>query len=91
MNQTSVVDDFWTHDIPLFHGVFTYYRNKPQPVRGKVHLAEERSFEKHEIIPMTTSKGRQTYVMLHPYVFEPILTFTVGFYNPRIAQRAAEK
>ena len=43
MNQTPVVDEFWTQDIPLFHGVFTYYRNKPQPVRGKVHLAEERS------------------------------------------------
>lgn len=79
--QQPVVDEFWTQDIPLFHGVFKYYRNKPQPVRGKVHLAEERYFEKHEIIPMTTPKGMQTYVMLHPYVFEPKLTLTVGLYK----------
>jgi len=79
--QQTVVDDFLTQDIPLFQGVFTYYRNKPQPVRGRVHQAEERYFEKHEIIPMTTSKGIQTYVMLHPYVFEPKLTLTVGLYK----------
>ena len=78
---TVEIDDFWTHDIPLFQGIFKFYRNKPQPVRGKLHLSEERYFEKHEIIPMTTSKGIQTYVMLHPYVFEPKLTLTVGLYN----------
>jgi hypothetical protein len=79
--QKPMVDDFWTHDIPLFQGVFTYYRNKPQPVRGKVHLAEERYFEKHEIIPMTTPRGTQTYVMLHPYVFEPKMILTIGLYK----------
>ena len=30
---------------------------------------------------MNTRKGTRTYVLLHPYVFEPILTFTVGLYN----------
>ncbi len=73
--------DFWTHDIALFDGVFHNYHRQPRPVRGKIHLAEERYFEKHEIIPMQTSKGIQTYVMLHPYVFEPVLTLTVGLYK----------
>ena len=66
-NRPAMQDrDFWTHDIALFDGVFRYYHSKPRPVRGKIHLAEERYFEKHEIIPLTTSRGTQTYVMLHP-------------------------
>jgi hypothetical protein len=79
--QKPVVDDFWTHDIPLFTGAFHYYRSKPRPVRGKIHTSEERYFDKHEIIPMTTRKGRQTYVMMHPYVFEPKMILTIGLYK----------
>ncbi len=85
-------DEYWTHDIPLFDGIFRFYHHEPRPVRGKVHLSEERYFEKHEIIPMTTSSGIQTYIMLHPYVFEPKFTFTIGLYKkpkPYADQEAA--
>src|SRR6266568_5700141 len=77
-------DDFWTHDIPLFDGVFGYYHNQSRPVRGKVHLSEEPyrldEFEQ-EVRPIQTLRGTRTYIMLHPYVFEPILTLTVGLYK----------
>jgi len=77
-------DDFWTHDIFLFSGTFPRYQNKPRPVRGKIHTAEETyqldSFEL-DIRPIDARKGSRTYVMMHPYVLEPILTFTVGLYN----------
>jgi len=77
-------DDFWTHDIFLFSGTFQRYRNERRPVRGKIHTSQETyrldTFEQ-DIRPMNTRKGTRTYVMLHPYVFEPILTFTVGLYN----------
>jgi hypothetical protein len=79
-----MLDDFWTHDIPLFKGTFAYYRNQPRPVRGNIHTSEEtyrlNAFEQ-DIRPIETLKGSRTYVMLHPYVFEPILTFRVGPYK----------
>ncbi len=34
-----------------------------------------------DIRPIPTRKGTRTYVMVHPYVFEPILTLTVGLYK----------
>jgi len=85
--HTQAVDDFWTHDTFLFQGNFPYYRNKPRPVRGKIHTSEEAyrldSFER-DIRPIETRKGSRTYIMMHPYVFEPILTLTVGLYsNPK--------
>jgi len=82
--QASVIDDFWIYDIPLFDGTFDYYRNKPRPVRGKIHTSEEPyHLEEYEqdIRPIATLRGTRTYVMMHPYVFEPILTFTVGLYK----------
>jgi hypothetical protein len=79
-----MIDDFWTHDIFLFSGTFQRYRNERRPVRGKMHTSEETyhldSFEQH-IRPLETLKGSRTYVMMHPYVLEPILTFSVGLYN----------
>jgi hypothetical protein len=79
-----MLDDFWTHDIVLFDGVFRYYHQKPRPVRGKIHTSEEpyrlNAFEQ-DIRPIETLKGTRTYVMMHPYVFEPILTLTVGLYK----------
>ncbi len=83
-NRPAMQDDFWTHDTPLFDGVFSYYRNQPRPVRGKIHVSDEPyRLDKHEtdIRPLATLKGTRTYVMLHPYVFEPILTLTVGLYK----------
>jgi hypothetical protein len=77
-------DDFWTHDIFLFSGTFQRYRNERRPVRGKIHTSQETyrldTFEQ-DIRPMNTRKGTRTYVMLHPYVLEPILTFSFGLYN----------
>src|SRR6266567_1750347 len=82
--KQAVQDDFWLHDIFLFSGTFPRYRNTPRPVRGKIHTSEETyrldSFEK-DIRPIETLKGSRTYVMMHPYVMEPILTLTVGLYN----------
>jgi hypothetical protein len=81
-----MVDDFWTHDIALFDGAFSYYRHTPRPVRGKIHTSDER-YELHnseaerDIRPIPTRKGARSYVMLHPYLFEPILTLTVGLYK----------
>src|SRR6266702_1139040 len=79
-----MIDDFWTHDIFLFFGTFPRYRNTPQPVRGKIHTSDETyrldSYEQNTR-PIPTLKGSRTYVMLHPYVLEPILTFSVGLYN----------
>ena len=78
-------DDFWTHDIALFDGAFSYYRNAPRPVRGKIHTSEEpyelMGKSEQDIRPIPTRRGTRTYVMLHPYVFEPILTLTVGLYK----------
>jgi len=80
----AVQDDFWTHDTFLFSGLFPRYRNMPRPVRGKIHTSEETyrldAFER-DIRPIDTLKGSRTYVMMHPYVLEPILTFSVGLYN----------
>jgi hypothetical protein len=76
----STTDDFWTHDVALFRGSFAYYRNRMRDVRGKAHLSEEPyshdSFDP-EIVPITTRKGTRTYVMLHPYILDPIMQLTV--------------
>ncbi len=81
MNEQPL-DDFWTDDVALFEGVFRYYRKKPRPVRGKIHLSQERYFAiDREIVPIKTPQGTCTYVMLHPYVFEPVRTLNVGLYT----------
>ena len=81
-NITLVEDDFWTHDIPLFTAQFPTYYTIPQKVWGKLHVSEERYFDgTHEIIPLAHRRGNRTYVMMHPYVFEPKLTLTIGLYN----------
>jgi len=68
----------------LFQGNFRYYRDKPRPVRGKIHVSEESyrldDFEQ-DIRPMGTRKGIRNYIMMHPYVPEPILTLRVGLYE----------
>jgi len=45
---------------------------------------------RHEIIPISEKKGIRTYVMMHPYVLEPKLTFTVGLY-PKPKQYADQE
>ncbi len=79
-----MIDDFWNHDIFLFSGTFPRYRNTPRPVRGKLHVSDEPyriDAREQDIRPIPTPKGSRTYIMLHPYMLEPILTFTVGLYN----------
>ncbi len=84
----AIPDDFWTHDTHLFQGIFRYYQNKPQPVRGKIHLSDEQYSDlDHEIVPIASARGKRTYVMMHPYVFEPKITLTVHLY-PRTKQYA---
>lgn len=84
----AIQDDFWTHDTHLFQGHFRYYRNKPQPVRGKIHLSEELYIaDDYEIVPIATRRGTRTYIMMHPYVFEPKIALTVHLY-PRTKQYA---
>jgi hypothetical protein len=75
-------DDYWTERMQLFTAQFPTYYTKPQIVWSRFHISEER-FEasKHEITPITEKKGMRTYVMMQPYVLEPIRTFTVGLYN----------
>jgi hypothetical protein len=54
----------------------------PRSFQRRFHISEEQFIaSKHEIIPITEKGGKRTYVMMHPYVLEPIRTFTVGLYN----------
>jgi hypothetical protein len=78
-------DDFWTEYIQFFTAQFPSYYTKPQKVWGRFHTSEEKSFgSRHEIIPISNKNNNRTYVMMHPYVLEPKLTFTVGLYsNPK--------
>jgi hypothetical protein len=61
---------------------FPIYYTKPQKVWGRFHTSEERfTASRHEIIPISEKVGKRTYVMMQPYVLEPILTMTVGLYH----------
>jgi hypothetical protein len=88
MNITEYVpvthDDFWTHDAPLFVGMFPYYRNDPRMVQGRIHLSDEKFwYDKYEIISLNMKPGdagMRTYIMMHPYVLEPDVYMTVGMY-----------
>jgi len=78
----TVEDDFWTERLPFFTAQFPTYYRKPQQVHGRFHTNDERYFDgSREIIPLTERRGQRTYVMMHPYVLEPKLTFTVGLYT----------
>jgi hypothetical protein len=76
-------DTYYQEDMPLFKGVFNYFRDsntsRPVPVRGKIHSSHEHYSDIHfEIVPITTPKGERTYVNIHPYVEEPNIVLTVG-------------
>src|SRR5918992_5499001 len=78
----AVEDDFWTERLQLLTAQFPTYYTKPQKVWGRFHRSkEEHRDSSHEIVPISERKGKRTYVMMHPYVLEPKLTFTVGLYN----------
>ncbi len=79
---SSVEDDFWTEHLQLLTAQFPTYYTKPQKVWGRFHRSkEEHRDSSHEIVPISERKGKRTYVMMHPYVLEPKLTFTVGLYS----------
>jgi hypothetical protein len=78
----TIEDDFWTERRPFFTAQFPNYYREPQQVLGRIHTSDERYFDtRAEIIPLTHRHGQRTYVMMHPYVFEPKLTLTVGLYS----------
>src|SRR5688500_4491513 len=78
---TSPEDDYWTKRVQLFTAQFPTYYTKPQKVWGRFHISEEKfSASKHEIIPIKERAGTRTYVLIQPYVLEPILTITVGLF-----------
>ena len=80
--REGVKDDFWTERLQLLTAQFPAYYSKPQKVWGKFHASEEDYFgAASEIVPLQHKKGRCTYIMMQPYVLEPILTFTVGLYK----------
>src|SRR4051794_36834424 len=81
-------DQFWTHDTFLFAGAFRYYRDKKQPVRGKLHVSEEKYWnDGHELITLTKRQGVRSYVMMHPYVIEPNLVMSMVL-HPKAKQYA---
>ena len=82
-DQTDAVEDeFWTERLQLLTAQFPIYYTKPQKVWGRFHTSEEQFIaSRHEIIPINEKAGKRTYVMMQPYVPEPILTFTVGLYK----------
>jgi hypothetical protein len=80
--RISGEDEFWTERVQLFTAQFPAYDTKPQNVWGRFHTAEEDYFgAASEIVPLKHKKGRCTYIMMQPYVLEPIITFSVGLYN----------
>jgi hypothetical protein len=83
--NSSIEEEFWTEHIQLFTAQFPTYYTKPQKVFGRFHMSEEEYRDSsHEIIPIKERKAKRTYVMMHPYVLEPKLTFTVVLYsNPK--------
>jgi hypothetical protein len=78
----TIEDDFWTERLPFFTAQFPTYYRKPQKVHGRFHTSDERYFDgSREIIALSQRRGDRTYVMMHPYVHEPKLTFTIGLYS----------
>jgi hypothetical protein len=82
-DQRGVIeDDYWTEHQQLLTAQFPTYYRKPQKVRGKFHARDERYFDStRDIIPLMHRSGQRTYIMMHPYVLEQVLTMTVGLYN----------
>jgi hypothetical protein len=90
-------DPYWTHDTTLFDGAFRYYRGGKRPVRGKVHVSDERydfreSGHGLERDLLTVASGKRIYVLMHPYVIEPDVLITVALSaRPKRAADAPEK
>jgi hypothetical protein len=78
----ALEDEFWTERLQLLTAQFPVYYTKPQKVWGRFHTSNEDYFgAASEIVPLKHKKGRCTYIMMQPYVLEPILTLAVGLYK----------
>lgn len=89
MTQQQQQDDppYYSLDLPLFEGTFTYYNRGKEPVqvRGKAHRQDEERFSlslvEREIETVTTPRGTRTYVHMKPYVQRPEMRFVVGLFH----------
>ena len=60
---------------------FPSYYTKPQEVVARIHKSKEKYHgTSSEIVPLKHMKGERVYVMMQPYVQEPIVTLSVGLY-----------
>jgi hypothetical protein len=74
----TIEDDFWTERLPFFTAQFPTYYRKPQQLHGRFHTSDEHYDSRgQEIIPVSERKGQRTYVMMHPYVYEPNYNVTI--------------
>ena len=76
-------DPFWTYDTLLFEGTFRYYRDKKQPVRGKLHISEEQydfnSFgHSLERSYLKNPKDARIYLFMRPYVQQPNIVLSMA-------------
>lgn len=71
--QKQSIDDFWTHDAPLFVGQFPYYRNDPRMVQARLYVSEEHFYNSlvSEVIPLSSKEGKRQYILM---------TLTRGFW-----------
>jgi hypothetical protein len=78
----GIEDDFWTEHVQFFTAQFPSYYTKPSKVWGRFHTSREKYFDgKRELMPLAHTKGDRTYIMMQPYVLEPILTVQVWLYQ----------
>lgn len=74
-------DTFWTEHLQFFTAHFSSSYTKPQKVWGRFHASEEKYTDGiRDLFPLKYPKGTRTYVMMQPYVLEPVLTLQVGLY-----------
>jgi hypothetical protein len=76
-------DPYWTHDTLLFEGTFRYYRDKKQPVHGKIHISEE-DYDFHsfghglERSYLKNRKGMRTYFFMRLYIELPNIILSMA-------------
>ncbi len=82
IDQSVNDDPFWSEHHQFFTAQFSTYYTKPQKVWGRFHVSEEEYMGSAlEIIPISQRRGTRSYVMMQPYVIEPVRTFTIGLYD----------
>ena len=75
-------DEFWIEKWDLFKTTFPTYYTKPHSVGGRFHLSDVEYFgTASEIVPLKHKKGRCSYIMMQPYVLEPVITLSFRMNN----------